>query len=96
MTAIDARPRTEYACTTLVEEISVDDEFEPCGQRVLPAGSTLCEVWTNDNADSGYIGEEAHWQTWATDRAAFDRLVGKSRRGILHDVTVELDGERIE
>lgn len=83
---IETRPRTTYDCTTMPEPFIWNGERHP-------AGAILCSAWTNDNRDSGYIGEEASWWTVCRDRAMFDRIVGKSRRGILHDVTVHLDGE---
>lgn len=87
------RAKQNYGCTTIGEPI----EFEYEDERVsLPAGAILCEVWTNDNLDRGYPSEDAAWKTWARDRAAFDRIVGKSRRGIGCDVTVILDGDRVE
>lgn len=86
----DRRPYTKYHCESVDSEITVDVAG---GTIVIPAGGFICHVETDDNRDSGYPGTEyASWTTWARDRAAFDYLIGKSRRGVLHDVTVTLDG----
>lgn len=91
----DQRPRTTYHCTTFREAAHVPRRDDPTEIERVPAGGIVCEVWTNDNRDTGYVGEEAAWTTICADRAMFDRIVGRSRRGIGHDVTVELDGERL-
>lgn len=86
------RPYTRYYCYSVTEPITI--ELSDAGGVVtVPAGGFVCDVSTDDNRDSGYAGSDyAGWRTWARDRAMFDRLVGRSRRGVLHDVTVELDG----
>jgi hypothetical protein len=89
----ERRPYTRYDCETWPDggTLTVDGEEIP-----VPRGGIVCGVSTDDNRDSGYAGcEYADWSTWARNRAAFDRIVGVSRRGMLHDVTVTLDGERL-
>lgn len=93
----EQRPRTVYRCTSYLEPARImrSGEEELGCIEVVAAGGIVCEVWTNDNRDSGYVGEEASWTTVCRDRAMFDRIVGRSRYGIGHDVEVWLDGERV-
>lgn len=86
------RPYTRYDCYSVTAKpVTIDVDGEPV---VVPIGGFICQVVTDDNRDSGYPNSEyAGWSTWARDRAIFDRLIGRSRRGVLHDVTVTLDGE---
>jgi hypothetical protein len=89
----ERRPFTRYECSSVESGLTIVVDGE---EVYVPAGGFICDVSTDDNRDSGYPGSEyASWQTWARNRSSFDRLVGKSRIGILHDVTVELDGVRI-
>jgi hypothetical protein len=90
----EQRPRVTYDCETVAAEQAIhtgDGEL-----LMIPPAGIVCRAWTDDNGDSGYVGEHATWIAWAPDRAAFDRIVGVSRRGVLHDVTVILDGEKLE
>lgn len=86
-------PFIRYDCETVENATAIEVD----GERVeVPAGGIVCEVYTNDNDDDGSMRHEARWTTWAKDRAAFDRIVGKSRQGVISRCDVTLDGERVE
>ena len=55
------------------------------------------QAWTNDNRDSGYVDEEAFWDL--KDFRTLDSVLsvtGRPRHGILSDVLVYLNGERVD
>ena len=87
-------PFIRYDCRTLdVPERFVDDE---AGIDVeLAPGAIVCDVYTNDNHERGTGDDPESWRTFAKDRAAFDRIVGRSRQGVGMRCDVELDGRRI-